>query len=294
MSSYGDDSGNDSVDNPLFTHKTWVGIAVPLAIVAGIVVAAAVCFNRRRRIRQRRNGLSLNRQGRLALERDILQEEGAAGQSGVDHGIYLGRYHPGRGGGSSGVVPGTRGRQQPRTANRWAWANTTDLAATTRTSHRIEGLNELGEAPPPYEPPPKPPKKHNSTSGSSDEAVHLDDNDNDDDEQEQQQQHYERGDASITQPARAHLYPRRESGSGSLPERHRSLDGDTIAATLTAATLSTTATTAATSSRSRPVSSASAEGAAVSTSSTVATPPPTSPPAYSDRTAGHGTGDDGR
>ncbi|CAK7207693.1 hypothetical protein SEUCBS139899_010504 [Sporothrix eucalyptigena] len=293
MSYFGDD-GNDTVDNPLFTHKTWVGIVVPFCVVAGILLAAAVFFYRRRRLRQRRNGVSLNRQGRLALERDILQEEGGYGddrprQFPIDQhqGIYLGRYFrssnshaadlvvngraPRR---SSSGVTGTGGRRQPRTANRWAWANTTDLSATTRGQDRMEGLNELGEAPPPYEPPPK---KHNSTSGSNDEAVHLDD---------------DHGEDGVSSPERAYL--RRASGSGTAHERNRSLDGDTIAATLTAATISTMATTAATttttttsaatSSRSRPVSSTSTEQAEASTSSTVVTSPPASPPAYSERT----------
>ncbi|CAK7214054.1 hypothetical protein SBRCBS47491_002013 [Sporothrix bragantina] len=290
MSSYGDDP-DDSLDNPLFTHKTWVGIVVPLCVVAGIVLAAALFFYRRRRVRQRRNGVSLNRQGRLALERDILQEEGGAGQSTVDHSIYLGRYQPGRISSSGGA--GTRsGRRQPRTANRWAWANTIDLASTTRTQHRMEGLNELGEAPPPYEPPPKLPKRHASTLGSSDEAVHPDD---------EQQEEAGEGTDGVTAPARAYL--RRGSGPGTLAERTQSIDGDTIAATLTAATISTTATTArntmtttstsaAASSRSRPVSSASAEDAHASASSTVATSPPIEPPAYSERTAGNGAGND--
>lgn len=323
MSYYGDGDDDADLESPVFSRKTWVGIVVPLCVVAGIVLIALIFFYRRRRQRQRRNGVSLNQQGRLALERDIL-EDGYGGvysetsRSGVaqtsragpnNQSVYLGRYF--RGSNGVGIALGDRGmdasprrasggRGQPRTANRWAWAHTTDLTTTSREMHRMEGLNELGEAPPPYEAPKKLPKRRSS----DDDAHHT----------EHEHEHEEREDRAsveegVTVPTHAHIRQSSGSASGSLaPERSRSIDGDTIAATVTTTRTATTTSTAAaittdtateteTASRSRPESSASLEGTAASlivasslassssVPSTVVASLPASPPAYSERTA---------
>ncbi|KIH88093.1 hypothetical protein SPBR_07653 [Sporothrix brasiliensis 5110] len=302
MSYYGDDDGD--VQSPLFSQKTWIGVAVPLCVVAGIIFSSVFFLARRQRARRRRNGLSLNQQGRLALERDILEEGYGTGPHGTNEtserrdirasqtgpgsntqSIYLGRYFRtnnstaanGRGISAAPRRPGD-GRRRPRTANRWAWAHTTGLANTTRDAHRMEGLNELGEAPPPYEAP-----KKATMTGSGEDG-----------------QHDERASVAegVSVPAPAHVRPRSGSGSGtgtgsgtntSAIAPNRSFEEGTMAAA------------AETSLQSRPHSPASseAEGAAASrtagsplvSSSSPSTPsvavasPSTLPPAYSERAA---------
>ncbi|KJR81056.1 uncharacterized protein SPSK_05468 [Sporothrix schenckii 1099-18] len=301
MSYYGDDDGD--VQSPLFSQKTWIGVAVPLCVVAGIIFASVFFLARRQRARRRRNGLSLNQQGRLALERDILEEGYGTGPHGANEtserrdirasqtgpesntpNIYLGRYfrtNNSAAANSRGISAAPRrpgdGRRGPRTANRWAWAHTTDLANTTRDAHRMEGLNELGEAPPPYEAP-----KKATMTGSGEDG-----------------QHDERASVAegVSVPAPAHVRPRSGSspgtGSGTSTSAiapNRSFEEGTMAAA------------EETSLRPRPHSPASSEsgGAATSraggsplvSSSSPSTPsaavraqPPTSPPAYSEREA---------
>ncbi|KAL1903246.1 hypothetical protein Sste5346_000531 [Sporothrix stenoceras] len=305
MSYYGDDDAD--LESPMFSRKTWVGIVVPLCVVAGIVLIALIFFYRRRHVRQRRNGVSLNQQGRLALERDIeenyrLENSGGSRRGPADdsdqfqtgpngESIYIGRYYRRNGiimVNDRGIIAAPRrpagangGRRGPRTANRWAWARTTDLTPTSR--NRVEGLNELGEAPPPYEPP-----KKLSRPSSGDNTEMAEHNEHEEGASVQE---------GVTVPAPAHI--RHSSGSGSLaPERTRSIDGDTIAATMSTARTAATGDTAAEAApRSRPESSGSLEGTVASLAagsslassssmpSTVATSPPASPPAYSERTA---------
>ncbi len=307
------DDNADFVDDPVFSKKPWVGIGVPLIVVAIIAFSVLVFIIRRRRMRRRRNGLSLNQQGRLALERDFLEEGygggDGAGAAGADsssnrrrmwHGynvnarfspasdLFGGRHEPLTilaesaylpPGGRSASASAARSdaadrrtrRQQPRTANRWAWANSINLATlggggSSGGVVRIEeGLNELGEAPPPYEGRKTLPKVTEEEDEEAHEAAAAGGSPRP---------------VSVVAPTAAHL-------RGSIPDPRTSLDGETIAGTIT-----TTITTTTTGSQSRTVSSSSTlEQVSIPTSPTlsapalVSTPASTAPPAPAAPTA---------
>lgn len=119
------------------SNVSWVSILVPTIVLLSIAVIVIIAISHRRD-QLTQHGLSLDNQGRLALERDIL-EHGLSHNNSDDHTDSADRQDS----------------RLPRTTNRWAWANVANVSNTLGgiNSRHEEGLNEFGEAPPPYEPP---------------------------------------------------------------------------------------------------------------------------------------------
>lgn len=231
MSYYGDDDAD--VDSPMFTRKAWVGIVVPLCVVAGIVLIALIFFYHRWHVRRNRTGILLDQQGRLALERDMQQRysRGSGGGSRRVPSEYSNQFFIGPDGKTiynrrrdPYVHLAVEGNDEeynlavqlnynnhepappvprrywlgPRIANRWAWAYTTSLVPAPGNSH-AEGLDFY--PPPPYEP------RRNLSRSNSGDSIEMPGSDGREAEDGATAQE------GVTVPAPAHV--RHSSGSGS-------------------------------------------------------------------------------
>ena len=214
-----------------------------------------------------RNGLSLDRQGRMALQRDILPDGGTRpringyyGSSSNygfrDHRSYHGPdayYPPNTSAQQHRSARETGGRRQPRVINRWAWTSTAERGIqNARTAAQPEGLDEHGQAPPPYVRYDSPQDK----MAAETQAV---------------QGHSELNSNTVPAPAPAHV----RSGS------RRGSDGETVEVD-SSRTASTPGSTSSTTAGRLSPPQAGSSIATSPTPSAASTRPLTLPPAYSD------------
>ncbi|EPE10059.1 phenylalanyl-trna beta subunit [Ophiostoma piceae UAMH 11346] len=263
-----DDGDGDSGD--LVSNKPWMGVAIPFSIVVAIIFCCVVVFYHRRNIKMQRNGLSLDQQGRMALQRDILPDGGTRPRMNGYYGSssnYGFRDHRNYHGQEGYYLPNTSGhqqhrsaretggRRQPRVVNRWAWTSTAERGIrNARTAAQPEGLDEHGQAPPPYMRYDDPQDKMAAETRAVEEHIELSSN-------------------MVLAPAPAHI----RSGSG------RGSDGET-AEVGSSRTASTPASTSATTADRLSPPQAGSSLATSPTPSAASTLPLALPPAYSDVT----------